>query len=137
MAAGCMSSASSTAVKENLERPVKEDAGLEDRVEVRGVGCMKLCCEGPLVGVIRNGSTALREGLPEDAPAIVGALKGGKTCSATRRSQHPFFQANAIVLANSGIVDPERIEAYIAADGYQALHDGAARDDAGKDVVEP
>ena len=29
----------------------------------------------------------------------------------------------SIVLANSGIVDPERIESYIAADGYQALHD--------------
>ena len=27
------------------------------------------------------------------------------------------------MLANSGIVDPERIESYIAADGYQALHE--------------
>ena len=29
----------------------------------------------------------------------------------------------SIVLANSGFIEPERIEAYIAADGYQALHD--------------
>ena len=49
MAAGCMSS-SSEAVKKNLEQAVK-DAGLTDEVEVRGVGCMKLCCEGPLVSI--------------------------------------------------------------------------------------
>ena len=47
MAAGCMSS-DSKGVKEQLEKAVA-DAGLEDEVEVRGVGCMKLCCEGPLV----------------------------------------------------------------------------------------
>ena len=49
MAAGCMSS-NSKGVKEGLEKAVKE-AGLEDQVEVRGVGCMKLCCQGPLVQV--------------------------------------------------------------------------------------
>ena len=42
MAAGCMSS-NSKGVKEGLEKAVKE-AGLEAQVEVRGVGCMKLCC---------------------------------------------------------------------------------------------
>src|SRR5690348_6435364 len=47
MAAGCMSS-NSKGVKEALEKAVK-DAGLEQTVEVRGVGCMKLCCQGPLV----------------------------------------------------------------------------------------
>ena len=49
MAAGCMSS-NSKGVKEGLDKAVKE-AGLEDQVEVRGVGCMKLCCQGPLVQV--------------------------------------------------------------------------------------
>src|SRR5512135_1328638 len=49
MAAGCMSS-NSKGVKEALEKAVK-DAGLEHEVEVRGVGCMKLCCQGPLVQV--------------------------------------------------------------------------------------
>ena len=41
MAAGCMSS-DSKGVKEQLEKAVK-DAGRQDEVEVRGVGCMKLC----------------------------------------------------------------------------------------------
>ena len=47
MAAGCMSSGSK-GVKEQLDKAVA-DAGLQSEVEVRGVGCMKLCCEGPLV----------------------------------------------------------------------------------------
>src|SRR5215470_11932584 len=49
LAAGCMSS-NSKGVKEALESAVK-NAGLENEVEVRGVGCMKLCCQGPLVQV--------------------------------------------------------------------------------------
>src|SRR5512133_3304487 len=49
MAAGCMSS-DSKGVKEALVTAVK-DAGMEDQVEVRGVGCMKLCCQGPLVQI--------------------------------------------------------------------------------------
>ncbi len=47
LAAGCVSS-NAEAVKEELEKAVKA-GGLENEVEVRGVGCMKLCCEGPLV----------------------------------------------------------------------------------------
>ena len=39
------------------------------------------------------------------------------------------------MLANSGIVDPERIESYIAADGYQALHE-ALHEMTPKEVVE-
>src|SRR5512143_63448 len=59
LAAGCMSS-NSKGVKEALEKAVK-DAGLEDRVEVRGVGCMKLCCQGPLVQVDLKGEGATVE----------------------------------------------------------------------------
>ena len=60
MAAGCMSS-NSKGVKEGLDKAVKE-AGLEDQVEVRGVGCMKLCCQGPLVQVDTHGEGAQSEG---------------------------------------------------------------------------
>ena len=120
MAAGCMSS-NSEGVKKNLEQAVK-DAGLDDEVEVRGVGCMKLCCEGPLVSV--DTQDALYEKVtPEDALELVKTLKGGKTKVKRGDFNHPFFKKQlSIVLANSGEVDPERIESYIAADGYQALH---------------
>jgi bidirectional [NiFe] hydrogenase diaphorase subunit len=133
MAAGCMSS-NSEAVKKNLEQAVK-DAGLSDEMEVRGVGCMKLCCEGPLVGVDPKG--ALYEKVtPEDVTELVNTIKGGKTKLKRGDLNHPFFKKQlSIVLANSGEIDPERIEAYIAADGYQALHH-VLREMTPKEVVE-
>jgi bidirectional [NiFe] hydrogenase diaphorase subunit len=146
MAAGCMSS-NSKGVKEGLEKAVKE-AGLEDQVEVRGVGCMKLCCQGPLVQVdsAAEGATveitAAGQGplyqrvTPEDAASLIGTLKGGKTKVQVGDPKDPFFTDQfPIVLANSGIVDPERIESYIAAEGYQALHD-VLREMTPKDVLD-
>ena len=121
MAAGCMSS-DSKGVKERLEKAVA-DAGLQQEVEVRGVGCMKLCCEGPLVAADPQGALYVRV-TAENAPSIVAALAGGKASAGQTDPQAPFFaQQFSIVLANSGVVDPERIESYIAADGYQALHE--------------
>jgi bidirectional [NiFe] hydrogenase diaphorase subunit len=119
MAAGCMSS-DSKGVKEQLEKAVTE-AGLQDEVEVRGVGCMKLCCEGPLVQADPQNSLYIKV-TAENAPSIVAALKGGKANAAQTNPDAAFFKKQlSIVLANSGVVDPERIESYITADGYQAL----------------
>ena len=133
MAAGCVSS-NSEGVKKSLEQAVK-DAGLENEVEVRGVGCMKLCCEGPLVGV-DPGQKLYEKVTPEDARELIGTLKGGKTKLKQGDLNAPFFKKQlSIVLANSGEIDPERIESYIAADGYQALHD-VLREMTPKEVVE-
>src|SRR5512135_3351894 len=118
MAAGCMSS-DSRGVKEALEKAVKE-AGLEAEVEVRGVGCMKLCCQGPLVQVDSGDASACVEVngeghgplyqkvTPATATSLVAALKGGSMPAATGNPKHPFFTEQLpIVLANSGYVDPE------------------------------
>jgi bidirectional [NiFe] hydrogenase diaphorase subunit len=134
MAAGCMSS-NSKGVKEALEKAVKE-AGMEEQVEVRGVGCMKLCCQGPLVQidtheegatvqVVPSGQGPLYQKVtPENATSLVASLKGGKTDAPEGDPNASFFTGQlSIVLANSGYVDPERIESYVAADGYHALHD--------------
>src|SRR5215472_11214526 len=74
MAAGCMSS-NSKAVKEGLEKAVKA-AGLEEQVEVRGVGCMRLCCQGPLAEVDPAG-VLYQKVAPEQAAAVVGTITGG------------------------------------------------------------
>ena len=119
MAAGCMSSGSKH-LKEQLEKAVAE-AELQDEVEVRGVGCMKLCCEGPLVQA-DPASTLYVKVTAENAPAIIAALKGEKVDLPQTDPGAAFFAKQfSIVLANSGVVDPERIESYIAADGYMAL----------------
>ena len=121
MAAGCMSS-DSKGVKEQLEKAVA-DAGLADEVEVRGVGCMKLCCEGPLVQADPQASLYIKV-TAENAPSIVAALKGGKASVQQTNPDTAFFKKQlCIVLANSGVVDPDRIDSYIALDGYQALHE--------------
>ncbi|MCU0784460.1 MAG: SLBB domain-containing protein [Verrucomicrobia bacterium] len=121
LAAGCVSS-NAEAVKRRLEETVAE-LGLAEQVEVRGVGCLKLCCQGPLVHVDPRDELYERV-TPQNAASVVAALKGGQTTVSQSELNHPFFtQQRPIVLANSGLVDPERIESYIAADGYLALHD--------------
>jgi bidirectional [NiFe] hydrogenase diaphorase subunit len=120
-AAGC-TSANSEAVKTALDKAVQE-AGLKDQVEVRGVGCMRLCCQGPLVQMDPQGAL-YQKVTPENAGSILGALQGGAATAETGDPRHPFFTKQmSVVLANSGYIDPERLESYIAADGYQALHD--------------
>ena len=120
MAAGCMSS-HSEAVKTALEKVIL-DSGLSDRIEVRGVGCMRLCCQGPLVGIDPEG-VIYEKVTPEDAPALVISTQGGEAKVKKGDPNHPFFTKQlSVVLANSGQIDPERIESYIAVDGYRALH---------------
>ena len=121
MAAGCMSS-DAKGVKEELAKAVAA-AGLQDTVEVRGVGCLKLCCEGPLVQADPFNTLYVKVS-PKNAPAIIEALQGVKKDLAQADPGAAFFTKQlSIVLANSGQIDPERIEAYVAADGYKALHE--------------
>ncbi|HEY9641584.1 MAG TPA: NuoF family protein [Coleofasciculaceae cyanobacterium] len=127
VAAGCLS-ANSQAVKAELETAVTEK-GFADEVEVCGVGCMGLCCQGPLVQVdYRSAGSDNPPALYEkvtttQAASIVSTLDGGKTIAQRGDRTRPFFtQQLPIVLENSGQIDPERIEDYIAAEGYQALY---------------
>jgi bidirectional [NiFe] hydrogenase diaphorase subunit len=133
MAAGCMS-LNSEDVKKQLEQAVAQ-AGLKDKVEVRGVGCMKLCCEGPLVQA-EPPNALYAKVKPEDTRSIIAGLNGGKADVARAEPNAPFFaRQKSIVLANCGVIDPERIEGYIAADGYEALHH-VLREVSPQDVVE-
>ncbi|KOP26713.1 NADH dehydrogenase [Hapalosiphon sp. MRB220] len=122
MAAGCLSSGS-VAVQESLEK-VTTEAGLAHKVEVCSVGCMGLCCQGPLVQVDKLETSLLYEKVtPENASSIIATLNDGEVNLQTGDLNHPFFTKQlSIVLENSGKVDPERIESYMAADGYRALY---------------
>jgi bidirectional [NiFe] hydrogenase diaphorase subunit len=134
VAAGCLS-ANAQAVKQSLEDAVAA-VGLTDSVQVAGVGCLGLCSGGPLVAV--DPENILYEKVtPADAASIVAALKGGVSATAKQADfRHPFFTRQVpIVLENSGRIDPERIEDYIAADGYQPLYH-ALRELKSGDVVD-
>jgi len=132
MAAGCVSS-NAEAVLAALDRAVK-DAGLESQIEVRPVGCLRLCCDGPLVAADPSGKL-YKKVRAEDAVSVVKALQGEPTSVRTGDMREPFFEKQFnIVLANSGLIDPERIESYIAADGYIALRN-VLRDMSPADVI--
>lgn len=118
VAAGCLSQHSDQ-VKQHLEQQVK-DANLA-HCRVKGVGCMGLCSAGPLVSV-RPAGTLYRSVTPDDASAIIESLDGPAVQSLVCPTDRPFFtQQTRIVLANSGEIDPERLEDAIAAGGYQQL----------------
>ena len=120
VAAGCVS-AQSDKVLDGLQRAVK-DAGLGDRVRAVGVGCMRLCSQGPLVAVDPTGDL-YQKVTPDAAASVVARLNGGKVTAERLDAKAPFFARQAsVVLENSGRIEPERIESYIAADGYQALY---------------
>jgi bidirectional [NiFe] hydrogenase diaphorase subunit len=117
---GCRA-ANSLDVLNKLEHAVEEN-GLGDRVQVVGVGCMGFCGRGPLVQIAPE-DTLYEEVKPEEASSIINALNGGTATAIRGDMQHPFFAAQVkVVRENSGNLDPERIEEYIAVGGYQSLY---------------
>ena len=119
VAAGCLSS-HSDALKSALDRELSS-SGLRGSCQVKGVGCMGLCSAGPLVSAEPDGPL-YANAKPEDAPEIVRSLGAQPLARLECPRAMPFFERQMnLVLENSGHIDPERIEEYIAAGGYQAL----------------
>jgi bidirectional [NiFe] hydrogenase diaphorase subunit len=112
---------SSMKVIDSLQTAVR-DAGLRDQVDVCEVGCMRLCCEGPLVQVDPAGVLYERVD-PAAASSIVAAAVGGPEAAARCGDLHQLFftRQTSIVLENTGFVEPGRIESYIEAGGYRSL----------------
>ncbi len=123
MAAGCMSSQSDV-VKDALDKEITR-SGLERWCQVRQTGCMGLCAQGPLVAVDAEQperAIMYQNVKVDDTPEIVAALDKEPVERLVCDTDVPFFtRQTKIVLENSGLIDPERIEEYIARDGYQAL----------------
>ena len=116
--AGCLS-AGGAAVRAAIEHEV-EAAGKTGEIEVRGTGCMGLCCRGPLVRSSAS-DTIYVELTPNDAPALVRGERGSLE-SRAMKPDHPFYAGQRrMILGNSGHADPERIEEYIARGGYRSL----------------
>jgi bidirectional [NiFe] hydrogenase diaphorase subunit len=122
VAAGCLSLRSDQVLK-TMQAEAKR-RGLEDSVRIKGVGCMGLCAVGPLVSTEPQ-HTFYQSLKPEDTEALSAVLENldGKPVPEFALSPDlPFFAAQQkIVLENCGEIDPEKIEDYIAVDGYTAL----------------
>ena len=117
VAAGCLS-LHSDAIKSALEKEVQRTGA---NCRVRGTGCMGLCSAGPLVSGDPDGRL-LKSVVAGDAEEIVAKLDSAMPERLLCPRDQPFFRRQtSVVLENSGRIDPEKIEEYIAADGYQAL----------------
>ena len=118
VAAGCIS-CQSLNTKEAIDKEIAS-RGWEKKCQSKGVGCMGLCAEGPLVST--SAGTLYQHVTPADAGEILDSLEGPASERLLCRTDVPFFQRQKkIVLENSGIVDPERIEEYVGSSGYGAL----------------
>ncbi|MGC9454870.1 MAG: NADH-ubiquinone oxidoreductase-F iron-sulfur binding region domain-containing protein [Phycisphaerae bacterium] len=119
-------------------REALEAHGLAEDVEVVPTGCMGLCSMGPLlrVEIAQLEPVLYKEVSPLIARLIVTEhIAGALACDDVTSfelpeffSRHvlpldiPFFKKQTkVVLGESGRVNPERIEDYLAADGYKAL----------------
>ena len=120
MAAGCLSQHSDS-IKAALEDEVKAQ-GRENEIQIKGVGCLGLCAAGPLVAVEPD-NTLYEKVQASDAPALIASVGKAPVSELRCDETMPFFtRQTKIVLENSGVIDPESLEDYLNADGYQALY---------------
>ena len=118
-------SAGAGATMQAMERAVEaEDLGLD--VQLIPTGCMGLCSRGPLVRLLRRGAeeTMYQAVAPEVGIDIVRShVRDHKVVETNLLDQSiPFFASQErIVLANGGVINPDRVESYVAHNGYQAL----------------
>ena len=132
---GCTSSGSQK-IREAFETEIAAK-GLQDEVKVVGTGCFGLCSVGPIVIVYPDG-TFYSMITPENVPEIVEEhlLKGRPVEKymhheydkaieekiPTSLAETKFYKKQKrVALRNCGVINPEKIDEYIAMDGYQAL----------------
>ncbi len=116
-------SAGAEQVKKALDELLAERKA-EALLEVVATGCMGPCSRGPLLRVAENGEETVYERVtPQQAVAIVTSyLDKDPLTVEPLAADMPFFKAQErIVLANNGVIDPEKIEQSIAAGSYAAL----------------
>lgn len=119
-AASCQALQSAELKKALTQAAAAQGHGAEE-CTVRQVGCLGLCGAGPLVSV-EPGGVIYQRVQPSDADEIIASIDGPPVERLRLDSQMPFFtRQHRIVLENSGRIDPDRLEDYIAHDGYQAL----------------
>ncbi len=89
-------------------------------VEVKRVGCLGLCAAGPLVEIAQTGEM-VESVDPAHVQPVLDAL-ARVTPDSERQEQPPFFERQVrVATENFGKVDPESLDDYLAAGGFQAL----------------
>ncbi len=128
---GCHSAKSNVIVKE-LRALIAQEK-LEKEVEVVQTGCFGLCMQGPIV-IMQPDDTFYSRVKISDAKDIIDKhikqketvdrllVKEADGHKVEKLKELTFYKKQKrVVLKNCGVIDPERIEDYIALQGYQAL----------------
>ncbi len=129
---GCVSN-NSFRIKESLEKEIKKHS-LQDEILVVMTGCNGFCAVGPIM-VVKPDGIFYQNLTEEDIPYLVEEhfLKGRpvqklmyfppkeKEVIPKMMDIGFFAHQTLIALKNRGLIDPEKIDEYIARDGYRAL----------------
>ena len=110
-----------------------EAAGLKDKVQVVKTGCLGFCEQGPIVKILPQGTFYVQVKKDDVKDIVAEHLVKGRVVQrlcydpeqatdVVAEANIPFYQKQyRIVLRNCGVIDPEKIEDYIARDGYKAI----------------
>ncbi len=129
---GCVSNRAFQ-VRDALEAEI-EQRGLADEVQVIATGCQGFCAQGPIM-IFQPDGVFYQKLTLEDIPHLVEEhlIKGRpveKLMYVPSKDKPPipklsdiefFSKQRLVVLRNRGLIDPEKIDEYIARDGYRAL----------------
>ena len=108
-------------------------AGLADKVQVVKTGCLGFCEQGPIVKILPQGTFYVQVKKDDVGEIVSEHLVKGRVVQRlcydpsqakklVSEANIPFYQKQyRIVLRNCGVIDPEKIDDYIARDGYKAI----------------
>ena len=89
-------------------------------VLIKRVGCLGLCAAGPLIEIAETGEL-LEHVSPDDVQPVLDVIEA-VPADAQRQEQAPFFEKQVrVATENFGLIDPESLDDYVAAGGFQAL----------------
>jgi NADH:ubiquinone oxidoreductase subunit F (NADH-binding)/(2Fe-2S) ferredoxin len=128
---GCIASGS-LKIKDALLEEF-EKRGLQEEISLTLTGCNGFCAQGPIL-IVHPDDIFYQKLKPEDIPHLVEEhfVKGRpvekhmyheptKKTVVPSMNEIPFFRYQVLrALRNKGLIDPEKIEDYIARDGYMA-----------------
>lgn len=125
----CMDLACASQGADKLKEALEKAAALSEKtILIRRTGCMGPCSHGPLVRAdarrdarAHSNSTLYGRTRADHAEAIVNSLGGAPVAELQCDLNEHFESQVRVVLENAGHIDPEKIDDYIARDGYKAL----------------
>lgn len=118
---GCHSSGSGKLIARLAELAARD--AMQDEIAIERTGCFGLCSEGPILVVQPEGVMYTKVSEDDMEEIWESHVKGGKIVERllSPHEKDFFSKQNRIALKNCGRINPERIEEYIALDGYAAL----------------